>query len=339
MGFLSNLFGKKREEKASDAAWKHVLRILDDEQLQLQFVSPELRTKLESAPACDKIANGAGPFGLTETNPIPVNGPIGQLAYLSRLETKSGHRLLFHRIGAIGHVDVFEAVSFDGADWSIIFLDLYHPRRSRLSPDGFRITSKVAQFSGFNNYCPDFPYDFSEMKESLEGTGLLMAYIPISQIKEQVAGRIFKRPLAHTAKLELIRARLTSSSVQAPEEKLEEQAEAKQPIFIGKEVAKTNWLLSQNKVQMTASGAVLTTVFLVAAKAGWRHGVLISGDGELLSVSLEPCLISNQDARELGRLLRSMLTAEAVENPSEQVMQFVKLIEMAERGAFSMGPH
>src|SRR3546814_3779440 len=93
---------------------------------------------LESAPAYDKDPNGSGPFGFTETNPIPVNGPIGQLAYLSRLETQSGQRILFNRLGAIDKVDVFEAVTLDGSGWLIFFVDLSHPRRSRLTPDGFR---------------------------------------------------------------------------------------------------------------------------------------------------------------------------------------------------------
>src|SRR3546814_6331822 len=74
-----------------------------------------MQVMLESAPAYDKDPNGSGPFGFTETNPIPVNGPIGQLAYLSRLETQSGQRILFHRLGAIDKVDVFEAVTFDGS--------------------------------------------------------------------------------------------------------------------------------------------------------------------------------------------------------------------------------
>src|SRR3546814_16452740 len=88
-----------------------------------------MKVMLESAPAYDKDPNGSGPFGFTETNPIPVNGPIGQLAYLSRLETQSGQRILFHRLGAIDKVDVFEAVTFDGSGWFIFFFDLYLPRQ------------------------------------------------------------------------------------------------------------------------------------------------------------------------------------------------------------------
>ena len=213
MGFLSNLFGGNKEDKALREAMAHIHRILDDEAFQLELVHPAMKAMLESAPAYDKDPNGTGPFGFTETNPIPVNGPIGQLAYLSRLETQSGHRILFHRLGAIGTVDVFEAVSFNGAEWFIFFIDLYHPRRSRLAPDGFRFTKDVAQFSGFHKFCDNFPYDFVEKKASERESGLSMAYIAISKVSDQIQSRVFNRPLAHKAKLDLVKNRV--SSVQA----------------------------------------------------------------------------------------------------------------------------
>lgn len=190
MGLLSNLFGGKREESALREALAPILRVLDDEKFQLELVHPTMKAMLESAPAYDKDPNGSGPFGFSETNPIPVNGPIGQLAYLSRLETLSGQRILFHRIGAIGTLDVFEAVAFDGSEWFILFVDLYHPRRSRLTPDGFRFTKDVAQFSGFHKFCVDFPYDFIEKKGSESESGLIMAYIAISQVSEQIQNQV-----------------------------------------------------------------------------------------------------------------------------------------------------
>jgi len=210
MGFLSNLFGSSKEDKALREAVGHIHRILDDEKFQLELVHPAMRSMLESAPAYDKDPNGTGPFGFTETNPIPVNGPIGQLAYLSKLETQSGHRILFHRLGAIGKVDVFEAVSFNGAEWFILFVDLYHPRRSRLTPDGLGFTKDVAQFSGFHKFCENFPYDFVEKKASERESGLSMAYIPIGRVSDQIQNRVFSRPLAHKAKLDLVKSRLSS---------------------------------------------------------------------------------------------------------------------------------
>lgn len=210
MGFMSDLFGGNKEDKALREAMAHIHRILDDEKFQLELVHPAMKAMLESAPAYDKDPNGTGPFGFTETNSIPVNGPIGQLAYLSRLETQSGQRILFHRLGAIGTVDVFEAVSFNGAEWFILFVDLYHPRRSRLTPDGFRFTKDVAQFSGFHKFCQSFPYDFVEKKASERESGLSMAYIAISKVSDQIQNRVFNRPLAHKAKLDLVKSRLSS---------------------------------------------------------------------------------------------------------------------------------
>lgn len=214
MGFLSNLFGGNKEDKALRDAMAHIQRILDDEEFQLGLAHPAMRSMLESAPAYDKDPNGVGLFGFAATNPIPVNGPIGQLAYLSRLETQSGQRILFHRLGAIGKMDVFEAVSFDGVEWFILFVDLYHPRRSRLTPDGFRFTKDVAQFSGFHKFCENFPYDFIEKKASERESGLSMAYIAISKVSDQIQNRVFNRPLAHKAKLDLVKSRLSSSQSQ-----------------------------------------------------------------------------------------------------------------------------
>jgi hypothetical protein len=214
MGLISKLFGGNKEDKALQEALKQIQRILEDEQFQLDMIHPTMKSMIESCPAYDKDPNGTGPFGFSETNPIPVNGPIGQLAYLSKLETTKGERILFHRIGAVNTIDVFEAVTFSGSEWFILFVDLYHPRRSRLTPEGFRFTKEVGQFSGFHKFCTDFPYDFVEMKQSERESGLSMAYIAISKVMEPIQNRAYQRPLAHKAKLDLVKSRLTSSQAQ-----------------------------------------------------------------------------------------------------------------------------
>ena len=214
MGFISKLFGGNKEDKALREAFEQIRRILEDEQFQLDMIHPAMKSMIETCPAYDKDPNGTGPFGFSETNPIPVNGPIGQLAYLSKLETAKGERILFHRIGAVNTIDVFEAVTFSGSEWFILFVDLYHPRRSRLTPEGFRFTQEVGQFSGFHKFCTDFPYDFVEMKQSESESGLSMAYIAISKVMEPIQSRAYQRPLAHKAKLDLVKSRLTSVQTQ-----------------------------------------------------------------------------------------------------------------------------
>ncbi len=101
-------------------------------------------------------------------------------------------------------------MTFNGTEWFILFVDLYHPRRSRLTPDGFAFTKEVPQFSGFTNFCGDFPYDFIEKKKAMQEGLLGMAYIAISKVAGQIQSRAFTRPLAHKAKLELVKSRLSS---------------------------------------------------------------------------------------------------------------------------------
>src|SRR3546814_2183249 len=68
----------------------------------------------------------------------------------------------------------------------------------------------VAQFSGFHKFCENFPYDFVEKKASERESGLSMAYIAISKVSDQIQNRVFNRPLAHKAKLDLVKSRLSS---------------------------------------------------------------------------------------------------------------------------------
>jgi len=68
----------------------------------------------------------------------------------------------------------------------------------------------MGQFSGFHKFCKDFPYDFIEMKQSERESGLSMAYIAISKVAEEIQNRAYQRPVAHKAKLDLVKSRLTS---------------------------------------------------------------------------------------------------------------------------------
>jgi len=214
MGFMSKLFGGKKEEKALGEAFEKIRRVLEDEEFQLELIHPAMKAMIESRPVYDQDPDGTGPFGFCETNPIPVNGPIGQLAYLSKLETDRGERILFHRIGAVDTIDVFEAVTFSGSGWFILFADLYHPRRTRITPEGFQFAQEIGQFSGFHKYCTNFPYDFVEMKQSESESGLSMAYIAISKVMDSIQNQAYQRPLAHKAKLDLVKSRLTSVQTQ-----------------------------------------------------------------------------------------------------------------------------
>jgi hypothetical protein len=204
MSLWSKLFGGVSEDRALKDLMKTIWRLIDDEGYQNDMLPPPMKEliKTKEASAVDKIPNGSGAFGLDKGNPIPVNGVIGELAYLSRLETLQGERLLFHRIGSVNSIDMFEAVTLTGTSWHIFFVNLYHSRRSRLAPEGFRV-GEPRQFSGFNRYCPNFPYDFVEQKEAT-APGLRIAYIALSNVEPALQQKLFVRPLAHKAKIGIV---------------------------------------------------------------------------------------------------------------------------------------
>lgn len=210
MGILSSIFGKSKEEKALKEVLEHIRRILEDEEFQVECIHPSMRDIIKSKPAYDVDPDGTGPFGYVVTNPIPTNGPIGELSYLSSLETLNGERIIFHRLGAINTIDAFEAVTFSGSEWFIFFVDYYHPKKSKLSPEGFRFYDGVSQLSGFNKFSQNFPFDFVDMKHAEQQSGLSMAYIAVDKITTQLEKNSFERPLSHKLKLDLINSKLTS---------------------------------------------------------------------------------------------------------------------------------
>jgi hypothetical protein len=188
-----------------------ISKLLEDEQFQLEMTDPKLQAAIEGQPACDRDPEGTGSFGFVETNPIPVNGWVGELAYLSKLETVRGERIFFHRLGSIHTTDVFEAVTFSGSEWFILFVDMYYPRQSRLTPDGFRFRKKVSKFTGFHDRCSNFPYGFIE-KQRKEAEKqfelkqyLFLGYLARDIVSKQLEGRMFERPPAHKAKLALLK--------------------------------------------------------------------------------------------------------------------------------------
>lgn len=197
---LSWLFGKKKDETD---IFKLVTKILDDEEYQINL-SPNAAL-IKQGKSIDQIEGGAGPFGCP-TNPIPVNGPLGEMTYLSRLRTMKNEQLFFHRIGAISSFDLFELVSISGNEWHILALHMYHPRRSRLVPDNFKLVDEISQFSGFTHFCKNFPYDFEEEKNKKEhGDAIALAYIPSGLLNASlVVNNHAIKPEKHLLKLKLV---------------------------------------------------------------------------------------------------------------------------------------
>ena len=131
---------------------------------------------------CDEISGGQGEFG-SRTNPIPVNGSLGEIKYLAKLRGKAGNALFFHRIGSVHSpatehsVDLYVVVCLDGTQWNKLYFDMYHPRRSNRAPEGYtlmpfnkRLGMDLPMGYGVNELVDDFPYGLPDMLTSVYGS-------------------------------------------------------------------------------------------------------------------------------------------------------------------------
>jgi hypothetical protein len=192
-------FGKKRkEDKALEAAFKRISQALTDDDLQLRFLGPQQYSYFKALSAIDKHPNGEGAFGTSLKNPIPANGPIGTISYLSNLTTSSGQRITFHRISAFGNIDVYEFVALSGSPWGFFFVDMYQSRKSTLVPKNFTQASAPQQFIGFNHFWDDFPFGFAEQKQALP-KDMRLLYASVNSVSHEMTGRDYVRPELHAA--------------------------------------------------------------------------------------------------------------------------------------------
>ncbi len=165
MGLFGSFFGgrKRGPDLPPEVAkiFEKIEHFLTDDEAQNAALPEPVRKMIEAGFAVDELPGAKGEFGRSVTNPIPVNGPIGELAYLSRLVTPSDAGLFGHRLGHLDSVDVYETVSTDGKTWDVIFLSYYHPRKSRKAPTGYRLSrgSERPAFITCTNYRVDgFPF-------------------------------------------------------------------------------------------------------------------------------------------------------------------------------------
>ena len=179
-----------------EAAFKKIEQLLTNDDFQIRALGPQLYSEFSSMSGIDQHRNAEGEFGKSFKNPIPTNGPIGSISYLSNLSVEKGHRITFHRVNTIQKIDAYEYVSLSGSEWGFLFLDMYHSRKSRKIPDGFIKQDGPHQFIGFNHFWDDFPFGFAEQKSKVP-SDLRLLYSSIDSISREMSGRNYVRPEVH----------------------------------------------------------------------------------------------------------------------------------------------
>lgn len=158
-GGFSRFFRKKPVDETTEKQKEDLLK-----------EAPSIYELAVNGKDCDSLINNAKGIGHIIENPIPVNGVLGEMKYINRLRCSCGSMLLFHRIGpqknsgVDGCIDVYETVCLEGRHWDILYLHLYHPRRSKWCPEGYSFSEFHTIFSkypigyGTNQYDENFPF-------------------------------------------------------------------------------------------------------------------------------------------------------------------------------------
>jgi hypothetical protein len=212
-------------------------RILDshnDESFrkQLADIPPAMLQLAIAGGNCDQTPQGSGPFGEL-CNPIPVNGPRGEIKYINRLICPCNHPLIAHRLGSLrpdaaprqcrrdatigvafsgpqNGYDVYEVVCSEGRHWSVWYFDMYYASRSHRAPTGYRFSDFHPTFSRThiglvtNKYCPDFPHAMKTFPSQL-GIAQVMQRAVVDKIGYKLEHRqAFHRTDDHVNKLHVL---------------------------------------------------------------------------------------------------------------------------------------
>ena len=82
------------------AIFEKLHKLLESDAEQNNTLPEPFKSQIAGGLNCDAFPNAHGDFGRAPSNPIPTNGPLGEVIYLSRLPTSAGSPVLFHRVRA-----------------------------------------------------------------------------------------------------------------------------------------------------------------------------------------------------------------------------------------------
>ncbi|MGE3693345.1 MAG: hypothetical protein AB7F98_18365 [Novosphingobium sp.] len=205
MGWFRKIFGGGDRRDEAELILGKLNDLLNIDEAQNAALPEELKATLFVGGGVDSIAGATGEFGRSVSNPIPVNGPIGEVTYLSALTTSDGRDVWAHRLGSIDRVDIFEIVSDDGADWWLLYLTPYHTRKSRLVPKGFRFrkSPRVRGVLATNQHVPNFPVGLHEaIRHWCKAT---LGFPLVGQgLRDAVQVESFRKPAHHVSEIEAL---------------------------------------------------------------------------------------------------------------------------------------
>jgi len=202
---------QRSAEEQLDAEVESLNRLLEDQAYQLSLMPEAIVSQAQRNGQVDEIVGAQGRFAYVPTNPVPVNGTVGAMAWLSRLQTRHKESLVFHRLGQIGAIEVYEAMSLIRRQWFVFFTDPRYAGASDRAPEGLNLMEPGRPFHGVGSLMRDFPHEFADIVQAYSEEFRLATLAP-NKVLNQLSDAVVERPLAQQLKLEWVAHAVRSGS-------------------------------------------------------------------------------------------------------------------------------
>lgn len=186
---MSNMFEHLSADEKK-MIYKRAVGFLNDDETQNSFYRATAPAGLfphcrKTGKTPDENPNATGDFGHSPNNPIPCNGPLGEMTYLSSLTLeKDNQKIFFQRSGSVAGngiddniVDEFSIISQDGKFAGKLYLDMNHPGKSSKVPTGYIRNTPITAIRGITTAIENFP---SGLYEAINEEMMMMCPIPLA---------------------------------------------------------------------------------------------------------------------------------------------------------------
>ena len=198
------MLDQRRQQVLIRESLERVYHLLIDEEAQINAV-PGLMPYLKHNADTRHFSED---YGVDPRDPIRVNGPIGELVYISRLTNERGSGFIGHRLGSIRGLDVFEVVSTDFNDWFILWFDMYWSAKDLHAPSGLRLSKPSEPWpdggapglSATNRFVAKFPDEY--WPEILVSTKEHLGFPIVKPFLKLLNSRSAERPSEHSRLLQ-----------------------------------------------------------------------------------------------------------------------------------------
>ena len=197
---------KTRNQQSVRRIFEETYDLLRSEQVQNLSMPISLQAMLKENDFSRAISGG---YGFSPYDPVRVNGPIGELIYLSCLRSKGDVGFIGHRLGSFNALDVFEIVSEDLSSWHILYMDMYWRQKDLFAPHGLSLFSQSGDSSAVasglsvtNRFLRDFPRGF--WPQLLETTQFFLGIPAVRLSVKEIDQSSFSRPIHHEREVQRV---------------------------------------------------------------------------------------------------------------------------------------